>query len=41
VEPGQRIAQLIVQPYIRVIYNEAEELNETESGTGGFGSTGK
>lgn len=41
VEPGQRVAQLIVQPYIRAIYIEANELDETERGTGGFGSTGK
>lgn len=41
VEPGQRIAQLIIQPYIRAIYQEEEELNTTDRGTGGFGSTGK
>lgn len=41
VEPGQRIAQLIVQPYIRAKYNEVPTLSDTERGTGGFGSTGK
>ena len=41
VEPGQRIAQLIIQPYIRAIYEEAEVLNTTDRGSGGFGSTGK
>lgn len=41
VEPGQRIAQLIVQPYISVKWNEVNSLNETERGSGGFGSTGK
>ena len=41
VEPGQRIAQLIIQPYIPVKWNEVEALNETGRGTGGFGSTGK
>ena len=41
VEPGQRIAQLIIQPYIRAIYKEAEMLNSTDRGAGGFGSTGK
>jgi dUTP pyrophosphatase len=41
VEPGQRIAQLIIQPYIRAIYTESNELNETDRGSGGFGSTGK
>ena len=41
VEPGQRIAQLIIQPYIKAEFEEAEELSETERGSGGFGSTGK
>ena len=41
VEPGQRIAQLIIQPYIRAKFTEAKTLNETDRGTGGFGSTGK
>ena len=37
---GDRIAQLIVQPYIPVELNEVTELDETERGDGGFGSTG-
>lgn len=41
VEPGQRIAQLIIQPYISVKYNEVNSLSDTERGSGGFGSTGK
>lgn len=41
VEPGQRIAQLIVQPFIPVQYKEASDLSSTDRGTGGFGSTGK
>lgn len=41
VEPGQRIAQLIVQPYIRAKYNEVQVLSDTERGADGFGSTGK
>lgn len=41
VEPGQRIAQLIIQPYVTAIYEESDELNSTERGSGGFGSTGK
>ena len=41
VEPGQRIAQLIIQPYIAAIYEEAKELSSTDRGSGGFGSTGK
>ena len=41
VEPGQRIAQLIIQPYIRANYYEADSLSTTNRGAGGFGSTGK
>jgi dUTP pyrophosphatase len=41
VEPGQRIAQLIIQPYIRAKFTETKTLNETDRGSGGFGSTGK
>ena len=41
VEPGQRIAQLIIQPYIRAKFNEVTVLNETDRGSGGFGSSGK
>ena len=41
VEPGQRIAQLIVQPYVYAKFTEANVLNETDRGADGFGSTGK
>ena len=41
VEPGQRIAQLIVQPFIPVQYKETSDLSSTDRGAGGFGSTGK
>ena len=41
VEPGERIAQLIVQPYIRARYVEVNALSTTDRGSGGFGSTGK
>lgn len=40
VPAGSRIAQLIVTPYIPVEFIEVNELNETERGEGGFGSTG-
>lgn len=40
VEPGERIAQLIVLPYLAVEFDEVAELDETERGEGGFGSTG-
>ena len=41
IEPGERIAQLVVMPYLTVEFDEVEELSETERGAGGFGSTGK
>lgn len=40
VESGERIAQLVVTPFLRVDFTEAEELSDTNRGTGGFGSTG-
>lgn len=40
VEPGERIAQLVFLPYISVNMIEVDELEETERGDGGFGSTG-
>lgn len=41
VEDGERIAQLVVAPYIAVTFDEAEELSDTARGNGGFGSTGR
>lgn len=41
VNPQERIAQLILLPYIPMVFTEMEELSETERGEGGFGSTGK
>lgn len=41
INPGDRIAQLIVSKVERVEWNEVTELNPTERGEGGFGSTGK
>ena len=41
VEPGDRIAQMVVAPVTRVVWREAEALDATERGEGGFGSTGK
>lgn len=40
IKPGERLAQMILHPY--VIYNiiETDTLTETERGEGGFGSTG-
>ena len=41
VKHGERIAQLVIFPYIQGIFNEAEELSDTQRGAGAFGSTGK
>jgi dUTP pyrophosphatase len=37
---GMRIAQLVIADIVRVMVREAEELDNTERGAGGFGSTG-
>ncbi len=41
VEPKERIAQLVITPYIMGIFNEVDELSDTERGDKGFGSTGR
>ena len=41
VEHGERIAQFLVTPVLTPAYEEAEDLTDTQRGTGGFGSTGK
>ncbi len=41
IQAKDRIAQLVVMPYLAVEFDEVEELEETKRGTGGFGSTGK
>ena len=41
VNPGDRIAQLILTPVLTPEVTEAQELDDTDRGTGGFGSTGK
>ena len=38
---GERIAQMVITPFLKVEYNEVEEISETVRGEGGFGSTGK
>ena len=40
IEAKERIAQLIIIPYVHVELNQVENLDETERNTGGFGSTG-
>lgn len=41
ISAGERIAQMVVAPYITAEFEEAEELSGTERGAGGFGSTGR
>jgi dUTP pyrophosphatase len=40
VEPGMKIAQMVVSPRIQVSVVEVAELSDTQRGAGGFGSTG-
>jgi dUTP pyrophosphatase len=40
VQKGDRIAQFIIQPFIAVDWNEVDDLDNTDRGDGGFGSTG-
>ena len=40
VEPGERIAQLAILPYLTAQFTEADSLSDTDRGEGGFGSTG-
>ncbi len=40
VECGDRIAQLVIAPYLTAEFAEAEDLDDTGRGAGGFGSTG-
>ena len=41
VEPGERIAQMIVARYEQIEWDSVETLSDTSRGAGGFGSTGK
>ena len=38
---GERIAQLVIMPYLKADFIECESLDETERAAGGFGSTGR
>jgi dUTP pyrophosphatase len=40
IEPGERIAQMVIAKHERALFEVATELNETSRGSGGFGSTG-
>lgn len=41
IEAGERIAQLVIAPFLKAEFDETDELSETVRGAGGFGSTGK
>lgn len=41
IENGERIAQMVIAPYLTADFIEAETLDDTARGEGGFGSTGK
>ena len=41
VNPGERIAQMVVARYEKVEWDEVDVLDETDRGEGGFGSTGR
>ncbi len=41
VAAGERVAQLVITPYIVAEFIEKDELSSTERGAGGFGSTGR
>ncbi|MBQ3755379.1 MAG: dUTP diphosphatase [Clostridia bacterium] len=40
IEKGERVAQLVVAPYLTADFEEVDELAESERGISGFGSTG-
>ena len=40
IEPEMRVAQLVIARYERIDWDVVDELDETDRGTGGFGSTG-
>ena len=41
IESGERVAQMVIMPYIKAQFVESEKLDETCRNTKGFGSTGK
>lgn len=41
ISPNQKIAQMIIQPFLSVEFEEVDSLDDTERGNNGFGSTGK
>ncbi len=41
IEPGERIAQMILLPFIEMNFEEVDKLSDTNRGNGGFGSSGR
>lgn len=41
IQPGERVAQLVISPVIQADWQEVDYLEETDRGENGFGSTGK
>lgn len=41
IEPNERIAQMVIAPFLSASFTEVDELSNTVRGVGGFGSTGK
>lgn len=41
ITPFERIAQLVIMPFLPAEFEDADELSDTDRGAGGFGSTGK
>ncbi|MBV60796.1 MAG: dUTP diphosphatase [Nevskiales bacterium] len=41
IEPGERIAQLVIVPVVQVRFNAVESFEATDRGEGGFGSSGR
>lgn len=41
IQPGERMAQLVITPYVTACFSETDALSDTARGAGGFGSTGR
>lgn len=41
IAPNERIAQMVIAPFLAATFHEVDELSDTVRGVGGFGSTGK
>lgn len=41
IQPNERIAQMVIAPFLSASFHEVDELSDTVRGAGGFGSTGK